>query len=176
MPSNQFWHGVGKLVGDVLRALSASSVQTVKPRTVKGAPGTSGYVGDYEGLPVIEYTPHSSSSPDPGEIAWGWVPYEEDYSKGKDRPVLIIGRDGPWLLGLPLSSVDHSKDNLQELRAGRYWVPIGKGEWDSQGRSSAVRVDRIVRFQPDGMRRVAGSLDEKRYQTVAQGLRKHWND
>ena len=182
MPSNQFWHDLGKLVGDVVRSLAGSSTQATKPRTTKSSSGlkapvgTSAYAGDYVGLPVIEYAPHSSSLPDPGEIAWGWVPYEEDYSQGKDRPVLIIGRDGPWLLGLPLSSVDHRVDTLQEARVGRFWIPIGKGNWDSQGRASEVRVDRIVRFSPDGMRRVAGSLDKQRYQAVAEGLRKHWND
>jgi len=135
----------------------------------------SNYPGDYEGLPRILYAPHTSAMPDPGEVAWGWVPYEEDHSQGKDRPVLIIGQDGPWLLGLPLSSVDHDRDRAQEASQGRYWVTIGSGAWDSKGRKSQVRVDRIVRFDPDGMRRVGGELDKERFDAVARGLREHWN-
>lgn len=177
MPSSQFWRQLGQLIGDVSRALAGSVTKVPKTR-VSTAPrsGTSTYVGDYTGLPDIHYAPHTTELPDPGEIAWGWVPYEEDYSKGKDRPVLIIGRDTDWLLGLPLSSVNHRADALQEAQAGRFWVPIGSGSWDSKGRSSEVRVDRIVRFSPDGMRRVAGALDKRRYQTVAAALRQHWDD
>ena len=27
---------------------------------------------------------------DPGEVVWGWVPYEDDPAQGKDRPVLLL--------------------------------------------------------------------------------------
>ena len=40
----------------------------------------------------IEYTPCLDGDPDPGEVVWTWVPYEEDPMQGKDRPVVIIGR------------------------------------------------------------------------------------
>jgi len=36
----------------------------------------------------FEYTPHLDGDPDPGEVVWTWVPYEDDPSQGKDRPVL----------------------------------------------------------------------------------------
>jgi len=64
---------------------------------------------------------------DPGEIVWTWVPFEEDHDQGKDRPVLVIGHDGPWLLALPLSGKDHDHDSDQEARAGRHWADIGSG-------------------------------------------------
>ena len=36
--------------------------------------------------------------PDPGEVCWAWVPYEEDETRGKDRPVLLLALDGTeWL-------------------------------------------------------------------------------
>ena len=41
----------------------------------------------------VAYNPRTDGKPDPGEVVWAWVPYEEDASQGKDRPVLLIGRD-----------------------------------------------------------------------------------
>lgn len=32
------------------------------------------------------YAPVANGRPDPGEVVWAWVPYEEDTSQGKDRP------------------------------------------------------------------------------------------
>ena len=65
------------------------------------------YPGDFTGPLTPEYAPDPDGRPDPGEIVWTWVPYEEDHSRGKDRPVLLVGRDGPWLLALQLTSKDH---------------------------------------------------------------------
>ena len=48
---------------------------------------------------IIEYSPHLDGDADPGEVVWTWVPYEEDRSVGKDRPVAIIGRRGDMLVG-----------------------------------------------------------------------------
>ena len=42
----------------------------------------------------IEYSPDLDGDPDPGEVVWTWVPYEDDPNQGKDRPVVIIGRIG----------------------------------------------------------------------------------
>src|SRR4051812_38683368 len=52
----------------------------------------------------IGYAPNLDGDADPGEIVWTWVPYEDDPSQGKDRPVLVVGRDDRTLLGLMLSS------------------------------------------------------------------------
>lgn len=51
------------------------------------------YPGDFTGVPSLSYSPAPDGRPDPGEIVWTWVPFEEDHRQGKDRPVLIIGRD-----------------------------------------------------------------------------------
>ena len=138
------------------------------------APGQGGYPGDYARLPEIAYQPRRDDNPDPGEIVWTWVPYEEDHAEGKDRPVLLIGRDGGWLLGLQVTSQDHDRDAAQEARAGRYWLDIGTGEWDRQGRASEVRVNRIVRIDPDGVRRIGAILDRRVFDAVAAEVRHHY--
>lgn len=133
----------------------------------------SEYPGDYRGMPLVTYAPQRGDRPDPGEVVWTWVPYEEDHSRGKDRPVLLIGRDGAWLLGLQLTSKDHDFDEAQEARAGRFWVDIGPGGWDRQGRPSEVRVNRVVRIDPDAVRRISVSLPKDRFDLVVAGMRRH---
>lgn len=125
------------------------------------------YPGDFHGTPQIRYDPHPDGEPDPGEIVWSWVPFEEDHSRGKDRPVLVIGHDGPWLLVLQLSRKDGPADAERERRAGRIWVDIGTGGWDPKGRASEVRVDRIVRIDPAQIRREGAVLDKEIFERVA---------
>lgn len=127
-------------------------------------PARSG--GDYRGRPPTSYSPSPNGVADPGEVVWAWVPYEEDSSRGKDRPALIIGRDGGWLLALQVTSQDHDRDAAQEAREGRYWMDIGTGAWDSQGRPSEVRLDRIVRLAPDAVRREGASLSRGLFEDV----------
>ena len=43
---------------------------------------------------TIIYSPDPDGTADPGEIVWAWVPYEEDPARGKDRPLLVVGRHG----------------------------------------------------------------------------------
>lgn len=131
------------------------------------------YPGDFTRTPRIEYAPHPGHLADPGEIVWAWVPYEEDHREGKVRPVLIIGRDGGWLLGSPLTSKDHDLDQAQEASAGRYWVEIGTGAWDSKGRISEARVNRIVRIDPDTVEEGGVRLDEMRFNRVVKAIRQH---
>jgi len=109
---------------------------------------------------------------DPGEIVWTWVPFEEDRSQGKDRPVLVIGHDGPWLLALALTSKDHRRDAAAHPHSRSQWTDIGSGPWDRRGRASAVRVDRVLRVDPDGVRREGAVLDRRRFDTVATAVRR----
>ena len=141
------------------------------PEPAPGPPG--GYPGDFRVEAEIQYAPHPDGEPDPGEIVWAWVPYEEDHSQGKDRPVLLIGHDGPWLLALQMTSRDHDRDEEQERRAGRIWVDIGSGAWDRQGRPSEVRVNRILRIDPDRIRREGAVLARDRFDAVAAGVLQH---
>jgi hypothetical protein len=142
-------------------------------RSHTGSESPVGYPGDFRGDVRITYAPHPDGEPDPGEIVWAWVPYEEDHSQGKDRPVLLIGRDGPWLLGLQLTSRDHDRDEEQERRAGRIWVDIGSGAWDRQGRPSEVRVNRVLRIDPARIRREGAVLSRDRFEAVAEGVQRH---
>ena len=103
---------------------------------------------------------------DPGEIVWTWVPYEEDDAQGKDRPVLVVGRDGGWLLGLMLTSKDHSRDAADEARWGRRWLDIGSGPWDRQGRPSEIRLDRVLRLDPAAVRREGAIMPRALFDTV----------
>lgn len=118
------------------------------------------YPGDFTGVFSPRYAPSLDGDPDPGEIVWAWVPYEEDHSQGKDRPVLLVGHDGPWLLGMMLTSRD------RDQRSHPNWVEIGSGPWDSQGRDSEVRVDRLIRLAPDRVRREGAILPQNRFAAV----------
>lgn len=142
--------------------------RTHRSRTAPGAQGHGAHPGDFTGRVRPAYSPHPDGAPDPGEVVWTWVPYEEDASRGKDRPVLLVGHDGPWLLGLMLSTRDH--DARPDARSGQ-WVDVGPGAWDSQGRPSEVRVDRVLRIDPEAVRREGAVLDRTRFDEVARSLR-----
>ena len=141
-----------------------------------GTPGTArrppvpplGYPGDFRGTAAIRYAPHPDGNPDPGEIVWTWVPYEEDHSQGKDRPVLLVGKNGRFLLGLMLTSKDHDQGGNG---SGEY-IDIGTGSWDRQQRPSEANVGRILQINPDAIRREGAVLDRKRFDLVAAGLRR----
>jgi hypothetical protein len=120
-----------------------------------------------------EYAPELDGRPDPGEIVWGWVPYEDDPRQGKDRPVLLLTeRDGQWL-GLMLSSQDHDLDADDEARYGRYWMDVGSGAWDSSGRPSEVRLDRLLVLPADGIRREGAALSRDVFDAVVAAAREH---
>ena len=129
------------------------------------------YAGDFEGTVHVEYTPHPDDGvADPGEVVWTWVPFEEDYTRGKDRPVLVVGSDGPLLLALILTSKDHDRDAADEARWGRVWLDIGSGPWDKEGRRSEVRLDRVLRIDPAQVRREGAVIGEDLFNQVAAEL------
>lgn len=129
------------------------------------------YPGDFTGMPQVSYAPATDGRPDPGEVVWAWVPFEDDHDRGKDRPTLVIGRDGPWLLALPLTSKDHDREAAQERASGRVWVDVGCGSWDARRRPSEARVDRIVRLDPATVRREGAALDRHTFERVAVAVR-----
>ncbi len=114
------------------------------------------------------YAPEIDGEPDPGEVVWAWVPYEEDPSQGKDRPVLVLQAEGDGWTGLYLSSQDHDRDAAEEARQGRYWMDVGSGAWDSQGRPSEVRLDRRITLERDGVRREGAALDRAVFDEVVK--------
>lgn len=114
----------------------------------------------------ITYAPDMDGAADPGEIVWTWVPFEEDASQGKDRPVLVVARatrDGE-LLGLMLSSQGHRADDAN-------WAPVGSGPWDREGRDSYVRLDRVLEVPEHGIRREGAIMPRDRFDAVANELR-----
>lgn len=125
----------------------------------------------YEGpVPPLEYAPQPDQDADPGEIVWAWVPYDEHDGRGKDRPVLVIARHEGGYLGLQTTSKDHDRDAAQEAHWGRYWFDIGRGAWDSRGRESEVRLDRVLYLPAASVRREGAGLDRDRFEAVAAAL------
>jgi PemK-like, MazF-like toxin of type II toxin-antitoxin system len=120
----------------------------------------------------IGYTPRADDRPDPGEIVWAWVPFDEGDGRGKDRPVVVIGRRGTDLLALMLTSKDHDRDAADEARYGRAWTDIGSGPWDARNRPSEVRLDRLLVLDPAGVRREGAALDQARFDRVVAEARR----
>ena len=116
----------------------------------------------------VVYAPDLDGRADPGEVVWTWVVFEEDPSRGKDRPVLVVGRDSNTLLGLMLSSQErHGSD--------RDWVGIGSGSWDYEGRASWVRLDRVLDVPEEGIRREGAVLERETFEVVAARLRAEYS-
>ncbi|MCS5736135.1 type II toxin-antitoxin system PemK/MazF family toxin [Herbiconiux daphne] len=134
--------------GDSPGRFGASATVEVDPATV--------------GAVDISYNPSTDGDADPGEIVWTWVPYQENDGRGKDRPVLVVAREGGGtVLAMQLTSKPH--DDV-------YDVAIGSGAWDSAGRPSWVRLERVFRLHQAGMRREAFALDAARFALVAAAL------
>lgn len=123
-----------------------------KPTTRRVAAGTR-----------VEYSPDIDGDADPGEVVWTWVPYEDDPSKGKDRPVVIIGRSGSDLAGVPLTSKNR----------GHGAVAVGTGGWDRSGRPSYAKVDQLIVVRERDVRREGSVLDRSRFDSVVEGVGQH---
>jgi hypothetical protein len=108
---------------------------------------------------TLAYSPDLDGLADPGEIVWAWVPYEEDPARGKDRPLLIVGRTGRRLLGMMLSSRGGD---------GPDWLEIGA--WGRDGTVSHLRLDRVFVLDEDDIRREGAVLDPRRFAAVAARL------
>jgi hypothetical protein len=147
-------------------ASKSSSVKSSAPKpsapASTGASDGSDYPGDYRDMINFEYSPSLDGDADPGEIVWTWVPFEEDHSQGKDRPVLLVGRDGEYLLALMMTSKDH---NNREHADSNY-LDIGSGPWDPQGRASEVKLNRVIRVRPDSMRREGAIMPEDTFRLI----------
>lgn len=144
------------------------SASTRSASTTSASAG-SDYPGDYRGMIDFEYSPSLDGDADPGEIVWTWVPFEEDHSQGKDRPVLLVGRDGEYLLALMMTSKDH---NNRE-HADPNYLDIGSGPWDPQGRASEVKLNRVIRVRPDAMRREGAIMPEDTFRLIERAWTRH---
>lgn len=126
------------------------------------------------GLPEFSYQPVADNDADPGEVVWTWISYEEDPTQGKDRPVVVLARTGSDVVVAQLTSKNHDIDREQEAHWGRYWLAIGSGEWDPQGRVSSVRLDRLLLVSQRDVRREGATLDRATYNKVVTAIAKHW--
>lgn len=163
--------------GEERRASSQSSPKPSAPKpsastrsaSTASASAGSDYPGDYRDMINFEYSPSLDGDADPGEIVWTWVPFEEDHSQGKDRPVLLVGRDGEYLLALMMTSKDH---NNRE-HADPNYLDIGSGPWDPQGRASEVKLNRVIRVRPDSMRREGAIMPEDTFRLIERAWTRH---
>lgn len=133
-----------------------------------GRPVTNTSVPTAHRARKVDYAPDLDGKADPGEIVWTWVVYEDDPTRGKDRPVLVVGRDRTVLLGLMLSSQERHADD-------RDWVGIGSGDWDYDGRASWVRLDRVLDVPEEGIRREGAILERETFEVVATRLRAEYS-
>lgn len=117
--------------------------------------------------PAFLYDPALDGDADPGEIVWTWVPFEEDPSQGKDRPTVVIARDGEDVLLLQLSSRSHEDRPDRED-----WIELGSGAWDTGGRVSHVDTGRVLRAAADSIRREGAVLERARFDVVVAAVRR----
>lgn len=160
-----------KMGGDALLVLVANAVLSAadQPKAITaGRPVTDKSVPTAHRARKLAYAPDLDGRADPGEVVWTWVVYEDDPTRGKDRPVLVVGRDQRTLLGLMLSSQAHHADDAD-------WIGIGTGAWDYEGRCSWVRLDRVLDVPEDGIRREGAILDRQTFEIVASRLRSHYS-
>lgn len=146
------WKGVAARIGLAGRA---------GPRPARVAPDR--HVAALRRRQLV-YAPELDGRADPGEVVWTWVPYEEDPRQGKDRPVLVVGRNSRTLYALMLSSQSHRDGQ-------RNWFALGPGAWDGEHRPSWVRLDRVLTMREDGIRREGAILDRPRFDRIGQALR-----
>lgn len=180
--ANSFWYEVGRALRTLLLSNKSNKVAPSPTRTTdesaksptratstgrtdgEASPGqfgdgatrdvTQGEISQIQ----IEYTPHPDGDPDPGEVVWTWVPYAEHDGRGKDRPVLIIGRmPGDAVAGCYLSTKEH-----------RGFVSVGTGGWDSQGRESFLSPERLLRITDEGMRREGHVIARDRFEAAVE--------
>jgi len=128
------------------------------------------YSSARHGMLTITYDPADDGDADPGEVVWTWVPYEDDPSQGKDRPVLVIARLSDAVVFAQMTSQDHLGHGGREDHLGRRWVDVGSGSWDRQGRPSEARIDRLLIAHKDSIRREGGRLDKTRFTQIARAI------
>ena len=137
------------------------------PALTAGRPVTNHSVPTAQRARTLVYAPDLDGRADPGEVVWTWVVYEDDPTRGKDRPVLVVGRDRDTLLGLMLSSQEH--------RDEPDWISIGSGSWDYEARPSWVRLDRVLDVPEESIRREGAILEREKFEVVAARLRAEYS-
>ncbi|MET0671947.1 MAG: type II toxin-antitoxin system PemK/MazF family toxin [Microbacterium pygmaeum] len=168
-----FLGAIARLFSSGAGASTAATVAPARPPSAQTAPARGGDTATVEIAPPrrdglrISYAPHPDGDPDAGEIVWTWVPYAENDGRGKDRPVLVVGRqDDSRVFAVRLTSKAHDGE--------RDFLAIGSGPWDAQGRPSWVDIEQVYSVHAKGMRREASALDPDRFVRVADALHQRY--
>lgn len=154
---------LGPLVGRLARVAGEVIQQELRRRSRRGGESSRPAGTGRGGAVDVGYAPSMDGDADPGEVVWTWVPYEEDPSKGKDRPVLVVGLIGSRLAAVPLTSKHHPERGDQ--------VPVGTGPWDPRQRPSYADVSRLLRLDPGNVRREGSALSRDRFDAVVRAAR-----
>ena len=141
------------------------TTERVRTRTRRRRQPTRSRTLPPEGVVTVEYTPRIDGDPDPGEVVWAWVPFEEDPEQGKDRPVVVIGRRGHKLVGVPLTT----KRSDREAQ-----IAIGSGGWDPKRRPSYARIWRMLDLEHEGTRREGSVLERDRFDKVIAAVDEYY--
>ena len=148
-----------------IEVLVATALPSEPPRAITaGRPVTKTSAPTAERARQVVYAPNLDGRADPGEVVWTWVVFEDDPTRGKDRPVLVVGRERQTLLGLMLSSQPHHAEDPA-------WVSVGAGAWDWEGRPSWVRLDRVLDIPEESIRREGAIMERLAFDMVAARLR-----
>ena len=121
---------------------------------------------------MADYSPEADGQPDPGEVCWAWVPYEEDASQGKSDRCSYRGPrrrrrgGGDHVVARRMTRNDHDRDAAQEAAAGRHWMDVGAGDWDRERRPSEARLRPLLRLDVADVRREGAALDAGIYAEV----------
>ncbi|WP_308211334.1 MULTISPECIES: type II toxin-antitoxin system PemK/MazF family toxin [unclassified Microbacterium] len=146
---------------------AAPPVRPSDPQGRGGSTATVEITPPAAGALRLAYSPDRDGRPDGGEVVWTWVPYAERDGRGKDRPVLVIGRQSvDRVYALKLTSSHREGDgNL---------MPIGTGEWDSRRRPSWADLDQLYSVHDAGLRREGAALDRPAFTRVAAELSRRY--
>jgi PemK-like, MazF-like toxin of type II toxin-antitoxin system len=161
------------------RRTTATRPPARRPRSSRPAPAQATSPGESGPKATVEvdphsigpvrmrYSPQSDGAPDPGEIVWTWVPFEENDGRGKDRPVLVVAVESAGTyLAVQLTSKDHDGEGD--------FVSVGAGAWDGEHRPSWVNLDRVIQVHEGGMRREAAALPREPFERVADRLKERY--
>ena len=164
MANENIWYQIGRAVRGVVVSATKNRKSSGAQKSPEGRKPRSTTTRDITAAELravrLDYAPHPDGDPDPGEVVWTWVPYVENDGRGKDRPVLIIGRlDAETVVGCYLSTKEHHG-----------FIPLGTGGWDPQGRESYLSPERLLRVTHDGMRREGVQIDRMRFDRAVSGV------
>lgn len=111
------------------------------------------------GVRVTYHPDYPDDHPDPGEVVWAKVHFQENAALSKDRPVLVIGRinGSDKLAAIQLTSQVSGRTNE---------LPINVRNLDRLGRKSALKLDQIIVVDPKDYRREGSVLSKSEFEGV----------